>query len=290
MFRNFRLYRVESDWPDAEETLSDLLAIEAFKPCGAFQERSLGFESPIENAGDRFCRRVMAVDLLELRIQSRILPPAAIREALVERVQTFKQRTSRDPGRAEKRELKEEVYAELLPKSLLKSERVRALYLAKDKVLAVGTTSVKHNEGFFDRLGGCIKGLRVSPIEFRLPAEQFMTRLFNGDGPAEFAVGRECRMQNPGEGAASVTWLDMDIGDRTARQMLQSGLKIDRLGFTLAGILQGTLDKEWAFRKFKLEGQEAVDELEGDDPIARFDAELAIFGGALMKLINALKQ
>lgn len=288
MFRNLRMYRVESDWPAAEEDLSDLLEVEAFKPCGPFQERSLGFETPVENAGDRLSRRVMGTDLLQLRIQNRILPPAAIREALTERLATFKQRTGREPSRVEKRELKDEIFAELLPKSLVKSERVRALYLSRESILAIGTTSAKQLEGFLDRLGDCIRDLRLTPIEFKIPAEQFMTRLFNGDGPTEFSVGRECRMLNPGEGAASVTWLDMDIGDPTARQLLHSGLRIDRLGFAFNGILQGTIDQEWALRKLKLEGQEAVDEVEGDDPIARFDAELVIFGGALSQLLAVL--
>jgi recombination associated protein RdgC len=266
-----------------------MLDTQAFTPCGAFQETSFGFETPLENTGDRLCRRVMGVELVQLRVQSRILPPAAIREALSERVEAFKQRTRRDPSRQEKRELKEEVYADLLPKSLVKSERVQALYLGSESVLAIGSTTAKHVEAMLDRLGECLPEMRFVPIEFKQPAEQFMTRLFNGDGPDGFSLGRECRMRDPGEGGASVSWLDMDLDDRPARQLVQSGLKIDRLGFGFAGLLRGTVDQEWALRKLKIEGQEAVDELEDDDPAARFDAELVIFGGILTRLLNALK-
>ena len=58
-FRNLRVYRIHTEWPDTEEALSDLLAAAEFKPCGAFAERSGGFEAPVDNAGDLLCRRLV---------------------------------------------------------------------------------------------------------------------------------------------------------------------------------------------------------------------------------------
>ena len=45
-FRNVRLYRIFSQWPSSEEALSEVLENAAFKPCGAYTERSGGFEPP----------------------------------------------------------------------------------------------------------------------------------------------------------------------------------------------------------------------------------------------------
>ena len=56
-FRNLRVYRIHTEWPDTEEALSDLLAAAEFKPCGAFAERSGGL-APVDNAGDLLCRRL----------------------------------------------------------------------------------------------------------------------------------------------------------------------------------------------------------------------------------------
>ena len=51
-FRNVRMYRIHSQWPGSEEALSEVLENAAFKPCGAFSERSGGFEPPVTGAGD----------------------------------------------------------------------------------------------------------------------------------------------------------------------------------------------------------------------------------------------
>ena len=80
MFRNLRIYRVTSPWPDSEEALSEILANNAFTPCGSFAERSGGWEAPTGNDDDPLCRRLHGADLLQLRTQSRVLPVAAINE------------------------------------------------------------------------------------------------------------------------------------------------------------------------------------------------------------------
>ena len=105
-----------------------------FKPCPAYSEKSVGFEPPIEILEDLLCRRLSGVDLLQLRYQTKLLPPSVIKEALAERVIDFERRTARPPARGEKRELKEEVYSELLPKALLKSDRIRAFYIQSERV------------------------------------------------------------------------------------------------------------------------------------------------------------
>ena len=111
-FRNARLYRIFSQWPSSEEALSEVLENAAFKPCGAYTERSGGFEPPVNGAGDLLVRRVSGADLLQLRIQTRVLPPAAVQEALAVRIDAFKNRTQTEPNRSEKRDLKDEVYSE----------------------------------------------------------------------------------------------------------------------------------------------------------------------------------
>ena len=108
MFRNLRFYRVTSPWPESEEELSEILSANTFSPCGSFAERSAGWESPGTNENDPLCRRLNGADLLQLRTQSRVLPVAAINEALEERLIEFRTRMELEPTRSEVRRLKEE--------------------------------------------------------------------------------------------------------------------------------------------------------------------------------------
>ncbi|GIS20180.1 MAG: hypothetical protein CM15mP120_20960 [Pseudomonadota bacterium] len=58
-----------------------------------------------------------------------------------------------EPNRAEKRELKEEIYSQLLPQALTRSDRVQAFYLRDKKLLVVGTASQSVAEYLLDNLG-----------------------------------------------------------------------------------------------------------------------------------------
>jgi recombination associated protein RdgC len=85
MFRNLRFYRITNPWPKNEQKLSEVLSENAFSPCGAFSERSAGWEAPAIYDDAPLCRRLHGANLLQLRTQSRVLPVAAIKEALEEK-------------------------------------------------------------------------------------------------------------------------------------------------------------------------------------------------------------
>jgi recombination associated protein RdgC len=293
MFRNLRLYRIQGDWPTTEEALSERLDEAAFKPCGSFNEHSFGFEAPIDNAGGSLCRRVGKADLLQLRLQSRVLPPAVIREALAERIETFRQRAQRDPTRTEKREFKEEVYSDLLPRALLKSDRIQGFYLPAESILGVGTTSASNAERFLDTLRAAFGSLQATPLAFKQPMATLMKRVFLGDGPPEFVLGRECRMRDPSDAAASVNWLDMELADRSVRDHVRGGLQIDRLGVQFDARLSCVIDEDAILRKVRVLGLEASDDasdLDDEDPIARLDAEFVVTVGSIAQLLLALKK
>ena len=86
MFRNLTLFRLHGAWPESEQELSNKLLNVAFTPCGSLTERSSGWEAPGGETQSLLARRVGGADLLRLRSQTRLLPTAAINEALEERV------------------------------------------------------------------------------------------------------------------------------------------------------------------------------------------------------------
>lgn len=289
MFRNLRLYRLHSAWPDAEEALSECLEQAAFEPCGSFTERSSGWEPPAGEDSDGLCRRVGGADLMRLRSQTRLLPAAAVNEALEERVAEFRKRTERDPSRKEKRQLKDDVHAELMPRALLKSERVKGFCLIADKLIGIDTASEAQAERFLDRLRDGLGSLQVTPLKFREPMAQLINRVFLGDGPPAFRPGRECRMQDPAAGAATVSWLDIDLTDDDVRRHVRNGLKLTRLGLVFDDLVSCVIDQDGVIRKLRLQGMnEAADQEE--DPLARLDAEFVMLTGVTRRLVAALKK
>ena len=289
-FRNLRVYRIHTEWPDTEEALSDLLAAAEFKPCGAFAERSGGFEAPVDNVGDLLCRRLAGNDLLQLRVQSRVLPAAAVKEALAERIEEFKQRMHSEPNRAEKRELKEEIYSQLLPQALTRSDRVQAFYLRDKKLLVVGTPSQSVAEYFLDNLGRALISLRYSPLAFKQPALDLLTRVFLQTRVDSFSLGRECRMRDPSDTAATVNWLDIDLADPSVRRHVTEGLAVDRLGLNFDQVFRLVLDADLVVRKLRLADQESMADEPMDDPLAKHDADFVMLSACVNQLMQGLEK
>jgi recombination associated protein RdgC len=295
MFRSVRFYSVSSPWPDSELALSEKLAGAAFKPCGAYTERSSGFEPPTGSDDAPLARRVAGADLLRLRNQMRVLPTAAVNEALEVRLAEYRNRMQEEPGRRTKRKLKEQTRDELLPKALLKSDRTTALFLLNENVLAVGTGSESRAERFLELLRMALGKLDAEPLAFARPVESVLQRVFAGDPPPKSTLGREARMRDRADAKGSVRWSEIDLTNANVRRCIKDGMELTHLGIEFDGALQAVLDAKGTLGKLKLLGlDEAADEAaEGgeapENPLVRLDAELALFGGTLRQLIVGLR-
>lgn len=290
MFRNLRLYRLHSDWPQQEDDLTQKLHNVEFKPCGAYAERSMGWESPSGDDADPLARRIAGADLFRLRTQSRLLPTAAIREAMDERIEEFRQRTQRDPSRKEKRDLKEEITAELKPRALLKSDRTWGFCLHSEKLIGVDTASENEAERFLEQLRSALSSLQVTPLAFKEPVSKLMNQVFLGGGPTSFRAGQECRMIDPSAGTASVNWLGIDLGDPSVQKHVKDGLKLDRLGVEFDSVLTCVIGQDAVIRKLKFEGADVMEDEMDDDPLANLDAEFVLVTGMVKRLVTGLKK
>jgi recombination associated protein RdgC len=290
MLRSVRFYSVQSPWPKSEQELSEKLATVVFKPCGTYTERSSGFEPPTGTEDGSLARRLGGADLLRVRTQMRVLPTAAVNEALEVRLAEYRQRMQEEPGRRTKRKLKDQTRDELLPKALLKSDRMTALYLLQENVLAIGTSSETRAERFLEQLRAALGKLDTKPLAFERPLAEFLTRVFAGDPPPKFALGRECRMRDRAEAKSSVRWQDVDLTQANVRRCVKDGMELTHLGIEFGAVMSGVFDANGAIGKFKLLDLEEPPEDTAEEPLARFDAELALLGGTLRHLVAGLRQ
>jgi recombination associated protein RdgC len=290
MFKNLRLYRLHSGWPDAEEALAEQLEQAAFKPCGPYSERSSGWEPPAAPDYPLFARRVGGADLMRLRSQVRLLPAAAVKEALEERVGEFQQRAQREPSRRERLQLKDEIHAELMPRALVKSERVKGFCLIADRIIGIDTASEAQAERFLDQLREALGSLQVTPLKYRQPVGQIIHRVFLNQGPKELRAGRECRMEDASAGAASVSWADIDLSDDDVQRHVRNGLKLARLGMVYEELASFVLDQDGVIRKFRLQGMDDAEERGEEEGLARLDAEFVLATGVTHRLVNVLSK
>ena len=290
MFRNLRCYRVTSPWPESEEALSEILSENSFTPCGSFSERSAGWEALGNNEGDPLCRRLNGADLIQLRTQSRVLPAAAIKEALEERLDEFRSRMKLEPNRGEVRRLKEETRDVLLPKALVKSERNRACFIHSESLLVIDVGTVTKAEWVIDQLRACFDQFYCTPLTFNNSPADLLTGIFMGDSPLGFSLGRECRMQDVMDSKSIVTWRDFELSDHSIRRHVVDGMRLTHLGVGFDEVMTCVIDQEGIVSKVKFIEGEAVDNWGQEDPLTKLDADFVLLTGAVRRLMEDLKK
>jgi recombination associated protein RdgC len=290
MFRNLRFYRVTSPWPESEEELSEILSKNAFSPCGSFSERSAGWEALGNNEDDPLCRRLNGADLLQLRTQSRLLPAAAIKEVLEDRVDEYRTRMAQEPSRADLRQLKEETRNKLLPQALVKSERNRACFIHSESLLVIDVATITKAEWVIDQLRACFDQFYCTPLTFNNSPADLLHRIFMGESTLGFSLGRECRMQEISDSKSVVTWRDFELSDHSIRQHVVEGMKLTHLGVGFDEVMNCVISDEGIISKVKFIEGEAVDNWGTEDPMAKLDADFVLLTGAVRRLVEDLKK
>ncbi|NRB70529.1 MAG: recombination-associated protein RdgC [Xanthomonadales bacterium] len=290
MFRNLRCYLVTTPWPDTEEALCKALEERAFRPCNGFSEKSAGWEAPGQSEGVTLARRLAGADLLELRTQSRVLPAAAIAEALEDRVNEYRERMGQEPPRRELRRLKEETRDELLPKALVKSDRLRGCFIHSESLLIVDAGTVARAEWFVEHLRPCLPGLRCEPLTFKEPPAALIQSMFLGQLPPDFSLGRECRMEDPTDNKSTGTWRNVDLDDETIRRHVREGMRLTQLAFHFDSTLGGVLGEDGVISKLRLVEGDAVDQHDEEEALARQDSDFVLLSGLARRLLARLAE
>lgn len=290
MFRNVRFFRLGSPWPESGEALSGKLSTATFQPCGAYAEHSSGWESPTGDSEAGLSRRVEGADLLRLRMQTRLLPAAAVEDALEARLEEYRRRMQEEPSRRERRKLKEQTRDALLPKALVKSQRTSGFVIASERIVALDTLSDARAEQFLERLRTPLGRLDVTPLAFRHPVGNLLMRIFMGDAPHGFALGSECRMCDPADAKATIRCADVDLTGASVRRHVTEGMQLTHLGIEFNNVMRCTLDHTGAISKLKLIGMDVEDDAGSEDPLARLDAGFALLTGTMRQLLRALEK
>ena len=290
MFRNARFYTFDNDWPETEVLLSAELAKAAFTPCEPLIERSSGWISIDGGMDGSLARRVNGADLIRLRSQSRVLPGSAINEALEARIEDYRTRMQEEPGRREKRRLKAETRDELLTKALLKSDKIWGYVDPATKMIVVDTAQPAAAERFLRHLRMPFGELEIRPLKFKQPLEQLLTRIFLGDAPERFALGRECRMQDCVDAGSIVRWADFDLDDQTIRTHVADGMRLTHLGIQYDNVLSCVLDENGVLAKLRFIGMDEDTGEQNTDPLGQLDARFVVLTGTLRQLLKDLSK
>ncbi|MBK1645448.1 recombination-associated protein RdgC [Thiocapsa imhoffii] len=290
MFKNVRFYRLGSPFGLAADELETALTAARFRPCGPIETATIGWSPPLGDSSTALVHAVSGCFLMCARKQERLLPAAAITEALEERVADLENAEARDVGRAERRRLREQVMSEMLPRAFTRSRRTLLYVDTQAGWLVVDAASDRQAEDVISLLRETIETLPARPPAPRREPPRVLTAwLLNGDAPPDVVIGDACELRDANDTASLIRCRGQDLASDEILAHLRAGKQVLKLAVNWDDRLDFVLAEDLSLKRLRITDALLADLDDGDlEPAARLDAELAILALQLRELIARL--
>ena len=291
MFKNVMVYRIgEGFAPTLADVQAALMPVE-FVPCGASQEKSIGWVPPRGEAHGPLVESVAGQWILKLMIESKAVPGNVVRRKADERIAEIEAATGRKPGKKEKRDLMDDVLLSLLPQAFERQSTVLVWMDLENRRLVLNAGSQGKADEVMSALMNVMGGLSVSLIQTVTSPQAAMTQWLLAptadEWPADLTVERETVLKSTGEDAASVRFTRHHLANDDVRKHVLEGKLPTQLALSWDGRVAFVLTETLQLKKLQfLDG--VMDESGTDKKEDRFDAHVALSTGLLGPLIDSL--
>lgn len=292
MFKNALVYHIDQWQPPTQAEIAQRLERLRFVECAPSQPESTGWTEPRGQNGGALLESVGGQLILQLCAEHKVVPASVVRQQLEARLDRVESASGRRPRGKARRELKDQLVHELLPRAFAKrSSTVVWIDLAAQRVL-IGAGSAKKADGVITRLVELFGGLRLAPLQTELsPATAMSAWLSDKEAPPGFSIDRECVLQQPDSERSAVRYARHTLDIDEVGEHIRQGKLPTQLALTWRGRVSFVLTETLALKKIKLlDGvlEQTVGGATEDD----FDANVALItgelGGLLPDLIEAL--
>lgn len=298
MFKNAWVYTVASGWPESIEVVEAALQRMPFVPCGASQDKAVGWVEPRGQAHGPLAESVNGQWMLRFKVEVRQVPSSVIKRRVDEQAAQIEATTGRKPGKKEKRDLKEDAVAALLPQAFPREQSIWVWLDTTHRRMVLDTTSAARADDIITALVKVLDGFSVEPLNTATsPAIAMAHWLAEQVAPEGFAIGKECELKSADESQAVVRYarhplLTDEVKAHLAQGKQPTRLALewdDRVSFLLTDNLQL---KKVAFddkvlELAKAQGQRA-DDFDGNVLMAT--AELGPLIGDLIDALDGLAE
>lgn len=299
MFKSACFFRIADDFqlPDPD-ALERVLQKGRFVPCGPTQAESTGWVAPRGGKSKVLAEAIGGHLILKLCTEKRAVPSSAIKSAVEEKVERYKAETGNERVPAKvKKDFKEEVLLDLLPRAFSKRSNTLLWLDAKAKMLVVDAGSLSAADRSVSSLlaalleipgGGPALDLQLVQTQTS-PSASMAHWLSTREAPWRFSVDRDCELKTPDEQKSSVRYSRHTLEIDEVAQHIAAGKVPTQLAMTWNERVSFVLTEAGQVRKLKMLDvvlKEAEDAKTREDD--NFDANAAILTGELSQLLPDL--
>lgn len=290
-FRNVHVYLLKEGFEYTQAQLEEALAAHRYRPCGSLEVAVQGWHPPLGGGSEQLCFSSNACLLVCLRREEKLLPASVVNQVLADRVNQIELEEARSVGRKEKKDLKENIYQELLPRAFSRSSLSYAYVDPQSGWVLVDSASPKRAEDLLSQLRGSLGSLPARPLGVKQSAAEVMTRWLHGEAlPGDLVIGDQCELRDPDEEGAIVRCRRQDLGGDEIQAHLDAGKRAVQLAVEWEGKVSCLVTDQPALKRIKF-ADELVEEAAdsgGDDAAARLDADFTLMSMELRRLLARL--
>ena len=287
------VYRLLADWKPDRAALEAALEAARFVPCGAQQDKSVGWVEPRGQAHGALVEVVGGQWLLKLCLEQKAVPASVVKRKVEQQVAEIETRSGRKPGKKERRELAEDARQTLLPLAFSKLSSVLVWVDPAAGLLLTDAGSTAKADEVMSRLIQAIDGLGVQLLNTHsAPATAMAHWLASKEAPPGFSIDRECELKAADESKAVVRYSRHALDTEEVSQHIAMGKLPTRLALTWDDRVSFVLTESLQLKKltFLDTALESAASAPGDNGADDFDADAALSTGELSRLLPALLQ
>jgi recombination associated protein RdgC len=289
MFKALTIYRIASGLAPAIEAMEAALMAAQFVPCGATQDKSVGWVPPRGNEHDAMVEAIDGQRIMKLRIETKSVPGATVREKAQAEADHIEAATGRKPGKKQMKELREDAYLALLPQAFPKQSSVLVWIDPAAGLLMTDASSQGKLDELVTALVNAFNDLSLVLLQTHMTPLAAMVGWITTPPdlwPEGFAIERACELRSSDEEKAVVKFNRHNIVTEEVRKHITEGKLPKWAAMSWEGRVGFVLDD--CMRLKKIAFLEGVFDDRSDDSESGFDADVALATGELRKLIPAL--
>lgn len=290
-FKNLYLFKLDSEFKLSAEELHEQLGNKIFKECSPAQRESLGWVSPLGRNSESLTHAANGYILVTMARQERLLPASVIREEMEHRVAEIELTEDRKVSNREKKDLREAIEFEFLPRAFLRTQKMDAWIDPRGQWVIVNTSSSTRAEEMATLLRKTLGSFPVSPAETENSPAISMTKwLKQGVLPTPFEFGSDCELKSEGEDAGVAAFKKHELMADEVVTNLDAGKYVSKLGLIWDEKIQFMLTEDLQVTRVKF--LDVLEEqMQNEDPQSHaehLDIEFSLMTGEVSKLLKQL--
>jgi recombination associated protein RdgC len=274
-----------------EGNLQHWLAQHPLKPAGPLELSSRGFVPPHGRGSAALFHAVNRTLWLTLGIEDKVFPPAVLTEELAKRLAKIEEAEGRKLGGRARKQLKDDIAHELLPRAFVKPRRLSALIDLDECFVAVDTSSRKQAEAFVSELRHVLGSFPAVSLNAEVAVRAVLTGWLWGEAmPEPLIVGDEAELRDPATDGAVLRVSRQELAAEEIHAHLESGKQVTRLSLVHDQAVSFVFGEDLGVRKVKLldSAMESLENTARDSVEAELDARHALFALEVRALFRCL--